>query len=69
MEKGIGPTARALLQERVDAGYWYNEQDTARAKSVLSGESTPWHFLAARKNYEYENVELTIPLAIHPRAR
>lgn len=61
MTSCIGPVAKALLQQRVGDGYWYHEDDLARAKEALSGVNprfTPWHFLASRRDHEYERVEI-----------
>lgn len=61
MGPGLWPVTYALLQERVDAGTWYDDAATHKAALALAGADkrvTPWHFLYSRRNHEYERVEI-----------
>jgi hypothetical protein len=51
-------TASALLSRRIRDDYWYDADETARAKHALGrGEREAWIFLDSRSDYEYEYVE------------
>jgi hypothetical protein len=63
-----------ILRERVEAGYWYDDEDEAEARNALEhaesdlvAKNGTWRttpaarFLASRSEHEYERVDL-IPL-------
>lgn len=59
-------SARALLESRVNDGYWYNNWDDGNPKhqwadladAALINETSAWHFLESRQDHEYEYVEI-----------
>ena len=51
--------ALKLLKERVEDGFWYDDEDQAVAEDIAkygSGEKA-WKFLESRRDHEYEWVE------------
>ena len=51
--------ALKLLAQRVEQGFWYDDEDQELAEDIVkygSGEKA-WRFLENRSDYEYEYVE------------
>lgn len=52
--------ALEILSERVEQGFWYDDQEAARAEKIVSTSDgdTALKFLLSRRDYEYEWVEI-----------
>lgn len=59
-DKALQDAALSLLRERFKEGYWYDGDDARKAGDILTDKDgiSAWAFLRARKNHEYESVDL-----------